>query len=164
MRRMYHTQEKWKQRLTEPIKCVREDAWLGEGYYFWDDLEFAHEWGRTSKKRTGHYEIYETEINTDKVLDTVFNEEHYNFWLKQVEKVAKIIVKKTGLKATIKEINEYFVNRGDWNEVDGIMFQDIPQNMNFILVEGLWYKKRIQLVAYKKEIIVNFSFYIENNC
>lgn len=164
MRRMFHTQEKWGKKLTNPIKCLRDDAWLGEGYYFWDDLEFAHEWGKKSKKGTGYYEIYNANIVTDNILDTVFNEEHYNFWLKQVEKVAKIIVKKTGSKASINEINQYFVERGDWKEVDGILFQDIPKNMNLLLVEGLWYKKRVQLVAYNEDIILNFSFYIENNC
>lgn len=32
-----------------PFKCRREDAWLGEGYYFWDSfVELAHWWGRES--------------------------------------------------------------------------------------------------------------------
>jgi hypothetical protein len=161
---MYHTQEKWAKKLTSPIKCVRDNAWLGEGFYFWDDLDFAHQWGKSSKKNTGEYEIYEAEIDTENVLNTVFNEEHYDFWLKQVEKVAKKIIKKTGTKPSIKEINEYFVERGEWNEVDGIMFQDIPMNMNYILVQGLWYKKRIQLVVYNEKIILNFSFYIDDKC
>lgn len=30
-----------------PFKCTRSDAWLGEGYYFWDTfIELAHQWGR----------------------------------------------------------------------------------------------------------------------
>ena len=29
-----------------PFKCTRNDAWLGEGYYFWDTfINFAHWWG-----------------------------------------------------------------------------------------------------------------------
>lgn len=32
-----------------PYKCVREDAWLGQGYYFWDTfVELAHKWGKTA--------------------------------------------------------------------------------------------------------------------
>jgi len=30
-----------------PFKCSRNDAWLGEGYYFWEGhIELAHFWGR----------------------------------------------------------------------------------------------------------------------
>ncbi len=29
-----------------PFRCERKDAWLGEGYYFWDTLiKNAHWWG-----------------------------------------------------------------------------------------------------------------------
>ena len=32
-----------------PFKCRRKDAWLGEGYYFWDSfVELAQWWGRES--------------------------------------------------------------------------------------------------------------------
>jgi hypothetical protein len=34
-RSMYHVQEKRKNRLVNPVKCNRSDAWLGSGYYFW---------------------------------------------------------------------------------------------------------------------------------
>ena len=94
VRVMYHTQEKRPVRLSTPIICVRDDAWLGDGYYFWNDLADAEQWGQNSKKRTGWYEIYNASIDCSTILDTVFNEEHYQFWLKQVEKAAKTIIKK----------------------------------------------------------------------
>lgn len=32
-----------------PYKCVRNDAWLGEGYYFWDTfVDLAHKWGEVA--------------------------------------------------------------------------------------------------------------------
>ena len=32
-----------------PFKCRRKDAWLGEGYYFWDSfVQLANWWGRES--------------------------------------------------------------------------------------------------------------------
>lgn len=31
-----------------PFLCKRKDAWLGQGYYFWDSfIELAHWWGKT---------------------------------------------------------------------------------------------------------------------
>ncbi len=165
IRVMYHTQEKRGTRLSEPIICVRDDAWLGNGYYFWHDLDDAEQWGQKSKKKTGWYEIYDADIDCTSILDTVFNEEHYRFWLKQVEKAAKVIVKKTGLKPTIKEINAYFKDRGGWgDEVAGILFQDIPTNQTYLLVQQFYYRKRIQLAVYKLEIIANFAFLKEDKC
>lgn len=48
-REMFHTQEKRVERLTQPIRCTRPDAWLGYGYYFWGDLYDAIIWGRQSR-------------------------------------------------------------------------------------------------------------------
>lgn len=160
---MYHTQEKRANRLSSPKLCNFPNAWLGIGYYFWADEIDAIKWGNESKKATGKYEIYKADIQCENVLDTVFNETHYNFWLKQIEKAATNITKKTGLKATIKEINTYFQQRASWKEVDGIMYQDLPFGVE-LLVDKFNYRKRIQLVAYNPEIITNFAFHLEDNC
>ncbi len=169
-RLMYHTQEHRDAKLNAPIICCRDDAWLGEAYYFWKDLEDADRWGETSKNRTGKYEIYQAEIDCENILDTVFNEEHYSFWLKQIEKAAKSLMKKTGQKPTLKEVNEYFKERAIWDEVDGILFQDLPSNENFLLIKPIEYRKnnkirkvsfpyrkRIQLAAYNLTIVRNFA-------
>ena len=65
---MYHTQERWAERLTEPIICKRDNAWLGVGYYFWDEEVDAIHWGHNSKRRTGYFEIYTADIVVDDVL------------------------------------------------------------------------------------------------
>ena len=86
------------------------------------------------------------------------------FWMRQIEKAAKHISKKTGIKATIKEINQYFKEKARWDEVvTGIMFQDLPISDD-LLVKDLYYRKRIQLAVYKLEIISNFAFHLEMNC
>lgn len=161
---MYHTQEKQAQRLTAPIKTSNPNAWLGIGYYFWDDELSAMEWGRISKKRTGYYEIYKARICSDNILDTVFNRDHYEFWYEQIEKVATRFIKRTGKKPAIKEINDYFQEKASWNDVEGILFQDIPYSENKTLVVKFYYKKRIQLVVYKESIIQNFVFYGKWSC
>ncbi|MCB0410288.1 MAG: hypothetical protein KDD29_08715, partial [Flavobacteriales bacterium] len=68
----YHTQEKRKNRLSGPIICTKDNAWLGEGYYFWVSEDDADFWGMNSKRKTGEYEIYSAEIDCSNVLNTVF--------------------------------------------------------------------------------------------
>ncbi|MGB1204700.1 MAG: hypothetical protein ACPG5B_03570 [Chitinophagales bacterium] len=173
IRTLYHTQEYRPKELKQPIMCCRDDAWLGEAYYFWYAEDDAHRWGETSKRRTGEYEIYKASVDCENLLDTVFNEENYLFWLKQIEKVAKTILKKTGMKPSIKEINDYFKERGTWNDMTGIMFQDLPSNLNFLLVRPIAYKtkivpfvykKRIQIGIFKINIIQSFKFYKRREC
>jgi hypothetical protein len=161
---MYHTQEKWESQLTKPIICVRRNAWLGTAYYFWDDEVDAIQWGHKSKRNTGFFEVYKATIESENVLDTVFNEDHYNFWVKQIEKAAKHISKKTGLKASLKEINQYFKDKAKWSEItDGVLFQDLPISEDLV-VRDLYYRKRIQMAVYNLEIINNFAFHFDMKC
>lgn len=55
-----------------PFMCVRSNAWLGDGYYFWDsDLDLAHEWGRFGYEvRRKKYLICQGEIQHD---DCIFD-------------------------------------------------------------------------------------------
>ena len=161
IREMYHTQERRRKKLTAPIQCKDPSAWLGIGYYFWYSEEDAMRWGNDRKSKYGYYEIYSAEIDCENVLDTVFNEEHYLFWVKQVEKAAKHFLRKTGRKPTIQHINEYFKEKATWTEVSGILFQDLPSNENYLHVRSFYYRKRIQIVVYKTEIIANFALKLE---
>jgi len=170
---MYHTQEQRAKILNKPCKCTRDDAWLGDGYYFWYDELDADIWGKSSKKNTGSYEIYKAKIDCEDILDTVFNEEHYLFWLRQVEKVAKKIVKSTGEKPTLKELNDYFKEKGTWSEVTGILFQDLSTNFNFLMVKPIEYRlskkpfvyrKRVQLAMYSINILLSFTFLMTETC
>ena len=158
-RMVYHAQEKRSEPLVKPIWCEDASAWLGRGYYFWEDLRFAEWWGRSQKMRiSGQFEIYKAHIRSENILDTVFNREHYEWWVSQVEKVAKVIKDKYGKKATLSQLNEYMMNRANWREkIDGVLFQDLPRNEDFVLVQGLWYKKRIQLVVYNADVILSFT-------
>ncbi len=153
----YHTQENRNITLDEPIKCTKDNAWLGEAYYFWENEDDAVFWGIKFKNKTGKYDIYKAEVVFDDILDTVFNRDHYFFWIKQIEKAAKYFVKKTGTKPTLKEINDFFTDRGIWKEINGILFQDISENPVHFMVKEFQYKKRIQLALYNKEKIVNFA-------
>jgi hypothetical protein len=150
-------------KLVTPVKCTRTDAWLGEGYYFWDDILDAHLWGKTSKRRLNNYDIYSATIKSENILDTVFNEDEYRFWITQIEKAAKKIISKTSQKPTIKEVNEYFSEKANWGDyISGILFQDIPRNDEHLLVSGLFYRKRIQFACFDLKIINNFALDCKN--
>lgn len=159
--KFYHTQEDRSVDLEDPILCTKEDAWLGQAYYFWEDESDAIYWGVRFKSRNGKsYIVYKADIETDNLLDTVFNREHYFFWIRQIEKLGKLFVKKAMVKPSIKEINDYFIEKGTWSKFDGILFQDISQNDVHFIVRGFQYKKRIQLAVFKKEIIRNFAVHL----
>ena len=162
-RLMYHTQEKRGTRLTAPEICTKNNAWLGNGYYFWDDLMDAFKWGNDSKKATGSYEVYKADIDCENVLDTVFDEDSYKFWVRQIEKFAKQFDGKFG-KPTIKDFNSYCVSRQIWRDISGILFQDLPTKPEELIVEKLFHRKRIQAAVFDLVIINNFVFHSEDRC
>ena len=160
---MYHTQEKWGIHLTDPIICTDPEAWLGEAYYFWYSLDDSHYWGMKMKRKTGYFEVYHAEINCDNLLDTVFNEEHYTFWLKNIESALKKFAK-ANIKASLTVINEYFKDKDIWTKFDGIMFQDVSTNPDRYAISKFYYKKRIQLGIFNKGIINNFALRYDCRC
>jgi|WetSurMetagenome_2_1015567.scaffolds.fasta_scaffold276741_3 hypothetical protein len=63
--------------INGPFKCDRKDAWLGDGYYFWDTfIELAHWWGH--KGYNGNYIICKSNFKyeNDDIFDLVGNTEH----------------------------------------------------------------------------------------
>jgi hypothetical protein len=163
-RTFYHTQENRGTDLYEPIVCTADNAWLGKGYYFWENNDDATFWGIKFKNKTGKYDVYKAEIPDDNVLDTVFNRQHYDFWIKQIERAAKKITKSTGSKPTLKEINDFFLEKEVWTKFDGILFQDISQNPVHYMVKEFQYKKRIQLALYNNSKITNFVLHFTGEC
>lgn len=160
---MYHTQEKRGSRLIAPITCTKDNAWLGVAWYFWYDEQDAVFWGNVSKKATRYYEVYKGDIDCQNVLDTVFNEEHYLFWIKQIDKV-QVRFAKLGKELTLKALNQFFKEEGKWTKFDGIMFQDISENQKNYILGQFQYKKRIQLAVYNYNIITNFALAFEGQC
>jgi hypothetical protein len=163
-RLMFHTQEKWANNLDEPIKCKRNDAWLGDGYYFWYYEADAVWWGITAKTGTKYYQVYKGDIDCENVLDTVFNEDHYKVWVKNVDLAIEKFLKKNKGEISIKYINEFFREKGVLDGIEGVMFQDISNNPDFWVEKKFQYKKRIQLAVFSREIIRNFALHFESEC
>jgi len=172
---MYHTQEKWDNVLAKPVLCKRPDAWLGTAYYFWHDILDAHRWGNGAKTKTGWYEIYEASINCEDVIDTVFNEKVYFWWLEQIEFAAKEIrrLRSSNKKPTLQQLNDFIKKTPEWQDVAGVLFQDLPDTFDYSVIEPtetrygyryFAYKKRIQLALYKKDFITSFKHKETEQC
>lgn len=173
----YHTQEFRRHALlTKPILCDLANAWLGFGYYFWTDIEFARYWGEDFKMRkTGYYDVYSTYIDSEKCINAVFNEEHYFFFRRCIEKAIDRFAE-TGEEITLKRVHEFLASNF-WNKmgITGIIYDDLPFNPNskpnrkYSVVEYrennntkfFYYKKRIQIVVFSLKNIRNFELFLK---
>ena len=126
----YHAQEyRYDSILENPIKCDVSNAWLGIGYYFWTELEFAKYWGVDFKTRkTGYYDVYSTHIDIENCINAVFNEEQYFFFRRCIEKAINYF-ENQGIEITLKRVHE-FLSDNFWNKmgVSGIIYDDLPFN------------------------------------
>lgn len=154
---VYHTSE---HRGTEYIiYAVGEDQWLGDGYYFWQDFEFAREWGAIKKYTS--FDIYAIEVNlnfdTDEdVIDTVFNEIDYYKFVDKIEYFARLYFEKFNDRPTLQEFNNFIQDYEIWKGVKAMRFQDLPANnkKDFLKVTGFYYKKRIQIVLFDMSLLI----------
>ncbi len=160
---MFHTQEKRNVRLKMAEKCYKDNAWLGDAYYFWAEERDALLWGKRSKRATGYYEVYTAHIDCEDFLDTVFNQEEYQFWVRQIEKFVQQFDPKLG-KPTIKELNRWVRKKNIWKDMDGILFQDLPTKEADLLIEKFYHYKRIQAAVFNRDVINNFAFFKEGKC
>lgn len=170
--RGYHTQESREYGfLTKAIKCTNTDAWLGAGFYFWTELEFAKYWGIDSKKvksPMGCYDVYSSIIKEENLLNTVFDEEHYFYFIEMID-LAIEKIKTTGIShhLSLNKVNRYLTDN-IWNATGftGIIFEDIPSNVPlkkriYSVIPPLYYVKRIQIVVFDEKIITNFEMLLE---
>lgn len=158
-RKSFHTQEnRGSDKLKQPIQCSRDDAWFGNAYYFWENIDDADYWGKVSKNNTDSYDVYTAVIDCSDVLDTVFNENHYRVWLNAIERLALKFENDFNMELSLKELNDYFRSKGLYKDIDGVMFQDISKNDRHFLIKGFQYKKRIQLAIFNEITIDDFAF------
>jgi len=165
----YHTQEYRSAVLKQPLKCVNKRAWLGFGYYFWLEEEYAHYWGQDSKinENSQSYDIYCAELDIESCINTVFDEKDYVTFVEVIEEAIQYFKSKHTL-FSLEMVNDYLAEKVWTNlEVNGIIYDDKPtnpRNKNRIYSEipDLYYKKRIQVVLFDLKNIRNFELYLEN--
>lgn len=167
----YHTQEyRHTGTLENPIKGKPEEAWLGVGYYFWLEEDFAHYWGKDKKShKTGYYDIYKADIEEGKILNATFNEKSYFKFRQMIEDTVQLFLK-NHKKVTLLQVHR-FLSDNFWTKlgITGIIFDDLPQNKDtkgrvYSYIEPLYYKKRIQLVVFDLPNIHNFAIFKEELC
>jgi hypothetical protein len=160
---VYHTQFYSVPSLTFPKLATGYEQWLGDGFYFWQDEYFARWWGESKKTNPTNprFIIYlaTLEFDSDDFIDTVFNEEDYYEFCKNVEKFAQKCQKNLGRKPSLSEFNEFLDAYKLWDNICVIRFQDLPESNLHLEVEGFYYKKRIQIRVKKPEIITKFVLY-----
>lgn len=95
-----------------PFLCNRHNAWLGNGYYFWDSfIENAHWWGSEGAQFTKGYFICKAKYNFDetKCFNLIDNPHHFKLFNN-----AKKIMHENGLyvpnQTTVARIIEHLKN------------------------------------------------------
>jgi hypothetical protein len=165
----YHTQEWRPKPLDHPIVCRSFDAWLGVGFYFWTEEEFAHHWGQMFKMKTGAYDIYRAYIDIENCINAVFDEDGYFYFRKQVEKAISFLKSQGHSTITLQQVHRFLADKiwpNTHPPVSGILYDDIPQNPKdrtrvYSEITPLYYKKRIQVVLFKLEYITEFELFVE---
>lgn len=158
----YQTTDKRRIRVARPIYCTKGNAWLGNAFYFWKYITDARIWGKRFPPFK-QYEVYSSDVDDTDILDTVFNEEHYDFFVQEIEAFAEEFTRQLGRKPTIEDTCDYYNESKIWEDVNGILFQDLPDN-ELLKVEKYSYRKRIQLAVYKEKIIRNYNYVEEGIC
>lgn len=136
-----------------PALCNREDAWLGVGYYFWAHIDYARQWGADSKG--GHYEIYESLVKEEGLLDTVFSQEEYEFFLESVTVTARQLFKAKKRAPTLGQVYKKLQDRFQELGIKGIIYADMPTNKRRRpwaqeQFGDFFFRKRIQFVVYEE--------------
>lgn len=177
----YHVADKCDIPLGHPTYCKDIHSWLGLGYYFWEDINFADADGILRKKKLQEqnnnkdyeYEIYECKLNfdSDKILDLAFNEEDYNAWIEVIEvfleETNNKIDKVDEGKLTTEKLNNFLIKHKIYETFDviGIRFDDRPlkaypkNKLIYIGRNTFPYRKRIQLMFFDN----NSEFLVENS-
>lgn len=148
-----------------PFKCNRKNAWLGEGYYFWDTfIEIAHWWGENSYNKS--YVICEGTCNfdTDKCLDLVGNTEQLLEFDQAVEFLkSKKLVDKNTTVARILNFLRYKIEGFKYEAIRAYGINSISKNnqnnhkyifrLSFkpASFQYLDYKPAIQICIFKKK-------------
>ncbi|MCC5920183.1 MAG: hypothetical protein LAT68_07900 [Cyclobacteriaceae bacterium] len=100
-----------------PFLCKRMNAWLGEGYYFWDSfIENAHWWGESGARYNNGYVICESsyDLDDEKCFNLVDNPSH----LDQFNGIKKILVERGLYKVeetTVARVIEFIKKIGVFN-------------------------------------------------
>jgi hypothetical protein len=157
----YHTVEDRNNpediRNNAPFIGTRPNQWLSRGCYFWDDdLEQAHTWGKPYK---GGYVICEAELSLNNVLDLHNKRSHQEQFKKMLEMVMNFLKLQKISNVPIGKAIEFLRKKNEKQAgvfpYFGIRASDFPYQDKFIFVEGkkeyTMFNPRIQICIFSKD-------------
>ena len=158
--------------LNGPFPCHAPNAWLGEGYYFWDRrIEWAHEWGKNCMKRKKTawkgYVIGEALLNNDETVmfDLYGNPEHQEEF-RSIKELLEGAPAYHMSRPTVKEVLDFMIRKNileykavraadnNPNTTEDIYFDHKEKNAPYMRIG-----QRVQICLYEKSSITlqNFS-------
>lgn len=144
--------------LNAPFKCTRKNAWLGDGYYFWDtNVNWALQWGFNSYKQRGkEFLICETKIDIHKNCFDLVGDVNCQMEFKDFLDVFKERFKATA--PTVRKLIN-FVQKNDSFPYYSIRVSDNPKTKQLKFIdsrnEHIALNQRVQICVINKEVIVN---------
>lgn len=176
--KVYQTTRKKEAIRLHPMYAPRRpgagDQWLGEGFYFWQELEFAHFWGKSHVcKNNSQYEIYSAKLladfkNDERFLDLVYDEAAYKRFEKIIDDFGTRYYRLFKKTPELSDFNDFAQDQDIWHDILAIRFNDNPTHNNYnsliLKIKGIPYKKRIQIVVFELSIISNFVRLSVNSC
>lgn len=143
-----------------PYMCKSKNAWLTEGYYFWDDnIDFAKDWGKVYRDRGCI--IIECKLNFSRLLDLVGSTSSH----KEFEQLFKVVQERGGNKDRwkfgdiVRFLREMNKKRSGVFPYEGIRVEDYPKTALRIYYsdkgqEFMLCGKRIQICLFAKNSLI----------
>lgn len=157
---------------TGPFKCCRNDAWLGAGYYYWDNnICHAHWWGHVAYKHNfKDYVICQSNVDFSQIkiydLDDTLILEEFNEMVKALHKAypnkkitVPVVIEE--LKRKSKEFQKYHAIKARGNNA-AKYDKNLPYKLRFNINNDAYLDLRpqIQICFISKDTIGNDNFKI----
>jgi hypothetical protein len=148
--------------MSGPFKCIRNDAWLGYGYYLWDsDFDWAMDWGQFAYVKYGKdFIIMSCRVDlTNKCFD-LFGRVNDRITLKEiVDVMIEDGIIKNFNEALLPEIIEYMKQQEvfDYNSIRAYDNYRNSTKLHFrkTKIEFMDMNQRVQIcVISKKDVIL----------
>lgn len=144
-----------------PQPCNRKNAWLGDGYYFWDgDIFWAHDWGKNYPKG---YMIFEGEISIDdNTYDLVGNMLHKKEFWHVIQELVTTGFFKSLHYVTVPKVIEYIKKHAgfDYNSIRAADYPEKAYTISFGGKRGefMYLNERVQVCLITKKNLSLQSF------
>ncbi|MBV6484224.1 MAG: hypothetical protein KFKLKKLM_00716 [Flavobacteriales bacterium] len=106
-----------------PFLCSRDNAWLGEGYYFWDyHIELAHWWGEPERSGYREYIICQAfcTLDNEKCWDLHNKGQHRDEFIQALEMIISLRISRKPHEITVDQVIEFLKKRNAFQKYEAI--------------------------------------------